>query len=207
MRRRSKKTTTKHSAFRRKLRPTRFAKPTVGSPVNIILTSTPATSRPNNASKTSRRPTTFSATRRSVRCMTSSASIRKTPVFRVPEPEQAGSTSTVSISAISTPAVRVVRVPAADAQAGAVRRFVFADVPPGRCHAHSHRGTGREDLEYAVDIGFWDAIRGTNVRLTVFRHEACGACRGVGNVGAGAMVCPECGGRRPSQPGHRCNAF
>ena len=51
-----------------------------------------------------------------------------------------------------------------------------------------------EDLEYAVDIGFWDAIRGTNVRLTVFRHEACGACRGMGNVGAGAMVCPECGG-------------
>ena len=51
-----------------------------------------------------------------------------------------------------------------------------------------------EDLEYAVDIGFWDAIRGTNVRLTVFRHEACAACRGAGNVGAGAMVCPECGG-------------
>ena len=51
-----------------------------------------------------------------------------------------------------------------------------------------------EDLEYAVDIGFWDAIRGTNVRLVVFRHEACATCRGAGNVGTGAMVCPECGG-------------
>ena len=51
-----------------------------------------------------------------------------------------------------------------------------------------------EDLEYAVDIEFWEAIRGTNVRLTVFRHEACATCRGAGNVGSGAMVCPECGG-------------
>ena len=51
-----------------------------------------------------------------------------------------------------------------------------------------------EDLEYAVDIGFWDAIRGTKIRLTVFRHEECAMCQGTGNMGIGAMVCTECGG-------------
>ena len=51
-----------------------------------------------------------------------------------------------------------------------------------------------EDLEYTVDIGFWDAIRGANIRLAVFRHEACTICRGAGKTGAGAMVCSQCGG-------------
>ena len=51
-----------------------------------------------------------------------------------------------------------------------------------------------EDLEYTVDIGFWDAIRGTTLRLSVFRHETCARCRGLGNTGAGVAVCTECGG-------------
>ena len=51
-----------------------------------------------------------------------------------------------------------------------------------------------EDLEYSVDIGFWDAIRGTTVRLTVFRHEKCSQCNGAGASSSGSFVCGECNG-------------
>jgi len=49
------------------------------------------------------------------------------------------------------------------------------------------------DLEYNVNIGFWDAIRGTIVRLNVMRQTVCGACRGKGTTG-GEITCPECKG-------------
>ena len=52
-----------------------------------------------------------------------------------------------------------------------------------------------EDLEYSVDIDFWDAIKGTNLRLSVARQEMCGQCRGIGNISSGAAVCRECGGK------------
>lgn len=52
-----------------------------------------------------------------------------------------------------------------------------------------------EDLEYAVDISFWDAIRGTSVRLNVQRYENCTQCGGSGATGAGAVVCPDCKGQ------------
>lgn len=50
------------------------------------------------------------------------------------------------------------------------------------------------DLEYAVNIDFWQAIKGTQVRLNISRQETCPACGGSG-VRAGANVdCPECHG-------------
>jgi molecular chaperone DnaJ len=50
------------------------------------------------------------------------------------------------------------------------------------------------DLEYGLNIDFWQAIRGTQVRLSVTRQEACTVCNGTG-VRAGAnAVCPECNG-------------
>jgi molecular chaperone DnaJ len=52
-----------------------------------------------------------------------------------------------------------------------------------------------EDLEYSVDIDFWDAIRGTSLRLNVARQESCGQCRGHGNISAGTAVCKECSGK------------
>ncbi|MBG99642.1 MAG: molecular chaperone DnaJ [Solibacterales bacterium] len=63
-----------------------------------------------------------------------------------------------------------------------------------RKEPHQSEPQPGEDLEYTVNIGFWDAIRGTKIRLTVFRHEECGACHGAGSVSAGKMICPECGG-------------
>ncbi|HZT74267.1 MAG TPA: J domain-containing protein [Terriglobales bacterium] len=50
------------------------------------------------------------------------------------------------------------------------------------------------DLEYQIQIGFWEAIRGTVVRLTVARQIKCPQCNGTG-MGAGRGVCPECGGK------------
>ncbi len=53
------------------------------------------------------------------------------------------------------------------------------------------RGT---DLEYALNIDFWQAIRGTQVSLNVSRQEACTGCGGSGASGGASMVCPECNG-------------
>jgi molecular chaperone DnaJ len=50
------------------------------------------------------------------------------------------------------------------------------------------------DLEYAVSIDFWQAIRGTQAKLEVSRHEVCGVCHGSGASGSGSMTCPQCNG-------------
>lgn len=50
------------------------------------------------------------------------------------------------------------------------------------------------DLEYQATIGFWDAIRGTVLRLTVPRQERCSQCNGTG-AGGRSGVCAECGGK------------
>lgn len=51
-----------------------------------------------------------------------------------------------------------------------------------------------EDLEYAVDIDFWDAIRGTSLKINVTRYEQCATCGGAGQSGGGNSACPECKG-------------
>jgi molecular chaperone DnaJ len=50
------------------------------------------------------------------------------------------------------------------------------------------------DLEYALNIDFWQAIRGTQVRLNVSRHDSCAACGGAGAGAGAAAVCPQCNG-------------
>ncbi|MBI2957197.1 MAG: molecular chaperone DnaJ [Acidobacteria bacterium] len=50
------------------------------------------------------------------------------------------------------------------------------------------------DLEYQVEISFWDSIRGTVRKLAISRLEACAACHGTGAVG-GPSTCSACGGR------------
>ena len=65
------------------------------------------------------------------------------------------------------------------------------------------RGGGREpaeepqqgtDLEYALNIDFWQAIRGTQARISITRHDVCGTCSGTGVASGGAVSCPQCGG-------------
>jgi len=50
------------------------------------------------------------------------------------------------------------------------------------------------DLEYALDIDFWQSIRGTQVKLNIARLEQCPACGGSGRQGGQTSVCPECKG-------------
>lgn len=50
------------------------------------------------------------------------------------------------------------------------------------------------DLEYALNIDFWQAIRGTQARINVTRHEVCGTCHGSGSAGGQSVTCPQCGG-------------
>jgi molecular chaperone DnaJ len=50
------------------------------------------------------------------------------------------------------------------------------------------------DLEYGMNIDFWESIRGTQVRLNVTRQEICATCGGSGSVGGATTVCPECDG-------------
>jgi molecular chaperone DnaJ len=54
--------------------------------------------------------------------------------------------------------------------------------------------TRGEDMEHRLHLGFWDAIRGTNVRLTVARPQTCATCHGTGSAGGAAIPCPRCSG-------------
>jgi len=62
---------------------------------------------------------------------------------------------------------------------------------PGERAPEAQRGS---DLEYEIEIGFWDSIRGTQRKLTISRLEACSACSGTGAVG-GPATCTACGGK------------
>jgi len=50
------------------------------------------------------------------------------------------------------------------------------------------------DIEHQMHLGFWDAIRGTQVRITIGRQETCPTCNGTGSAGGAPITCPACGG-------------
>jgi molecular chaperone DnaJ len=50
------------------------------------------------------------------------------------------------------------------------------------------------DLEYGLNIDFWQAIKGTQVRLSITRQEACSVCGGTGARSGANTVCSECNG-------------
>jgi molecular chaperone DnaJ len=50
------------------------------------------------------------------------------------------------------------------------------------------------DLEYGLSVDFWQAIKGTQVRLNISRQETCETCHGTGSAGGSVTVCPECDG-------------
>ena len=49
------------------------------------------------------------------------------------------------------------------------------------------------DLEYQIEIDFWDAVRGAVKKLSITRLETCGPCHGTGAVGS-PQSCQACGG-------------
>ena len=50
------------------------------------------------------------------------------------------------------------------------------------------------DLEYGLNVDFWQAIRGTQIRLKVNRQEECATCSGTGSRSGANTACPECNG-------------
>ena len=50
------------------------------------------------------------------------------------------------------------------------------------------------DLEYQVNVGFWQAIRGAEMRVTISRQDVCANCAGRGYLESPGP-CPECGGK------------
>lgn len=50
------------------------------------------------------------------------------------------------------------------------------------------------DLEYGLNITFWQAIRGTQTKIEITRYEQCQVCHGTGGNEAGSISCPQCNG-------------
>lgn len=64
-------------------------------------------------------------------------------------------------------------------------------------HQQESAGTAPEkgtDLEYGLSIDFWQAIKGTQVRLKIAHQEVCATCAGSGGRTGANTVCPECNG-------------
>ena len=58
--------------------------------------------------------------------------------------------------------------------------------------ARSHSEPG-SNLEYQIEINFWEAVHGTVKKLTISRLDACADCHGTGTVGQ-PQTCTACGG-------------
>jgi len=61
----------------------------------------------------------------------------------------------------------------------------------GTSEAEPEKGT---DLEYGLNIGFWQAIKGTQAKIDITRFETCLPCNGTGGNDAGSVACPQCSG-------------
>ena len=57
--------------------------------------------------------------------------------------------------------------------------------------SEAQKGT---DLEYGLNIGFWQAIRGTQTKIEIKRYDQCPTCVGTGGNEAGSIACPQCNG-------------
>jgi len=49
------------------------------------------------------------------------------------------------------------------------------------------------DLEYQIEIDFWDAVRGAVKKISITRMDTCETCHGTGAVGS-PQTCTACGG-------------
>jgi molecular chaperone DnaJ len=79
-------------------------------------------------------------------------------------------------------------------ESGGSFRDVFSQFFGGRGSAHHVEAEPGSDLEYVMDIDFWQAIKGTQTRLNITRYDVCGTCHGSGTSSAGEVTCPQCKG-------------
>jgi molecular chaperone DnaJ len=61
----------------------------------------------------------------------------------------------------------------------------------GEAEQAPEKGT---DLEYSLNISFWQAIRGMQTKIEVTRFEQCPTCHGNGGNESGSISCPQCNG-------------
>ena len=74
-------------------------------------------------------------------------------------------------------------------------RDIFSQIfSRGEREAASDEPEKGSDIEYRMHLGFWDALRGAQVRITVGREEACSNCHGTGTMPGPAVTCATCGG-------------
>jgi len=68
--------------------------------------------------------------------------------------------------------------------------------------------TPAQDLEYVLDLGLLDAIRGTNTTISLQRPSPCPTCHGTGGrAGRPSAACSECGGQGQVRVGAGPMAF
>jgi molecular chaperone DnaJ len=80
-------------------------------------------------------------------------------------------------------------------EAGGGFRDIFSQFFGGKAGEHQHAEPEKGgDLEYVMDIDFWQAIKGTTARVNITRYDVCGTCHGSGSSGAGEVTCPQCKG-------------
>jgi len=64
----------------------------------------------------------------------------------------------------------------------------------GQGGAQAHEPEKGSDLEYTLNIDFWQSIKGTQARINISRHDVCSTCQGSGAGSGGPVPCPECSG-------------
>ena len=82
----------------------------------------------------------------------------------------------------------------AAAESGSGFRDIFSQFFGGRAEPQQQPPEKGGDLEYVMNIDFWQAIKGTQTRLEITRYDVCGTCHGSGTSGAGEVTCPQCKG-------------
>lgn len=50
------------------------------------------------------------------------------------------------------------------------------------------------DLEYGLNISFWESIQGAQKKIEITRYDKCGMCNGTGGNDSGTASCPQCDG-------------
>jgi molecular chaperone DnaJ len=81
-----------------------------------------------------------------------------------------------------------------DAGGSGTFRDIFSEMFGGGKRGKSQQPERGADLEYGLNIDFWQSIKGTQVRLSISRQETCEVCHGSGAAGNSVAVCPECDG-------------
>lgn len=83
---------------------------------------------------------------------------------------------------------------AEDFEGGFQFRDLFSQFFGGRSKQQTSSPERGADLEYGLNVDFWQSIKGTQVRLSISRQETCEVCHGSGTAGGNVAVCPECDG-------------